>query len=322
MKDLISVIVPVYNTEKYLDRCIQSILSQTYSNIEILLIDDGSTDSSGAICDKYAEQDSRVRVFHKANGGASTARNMGLDNAKGEWIAFVDSDDWIDAEMYAKMISLAIATSVDAVFCDIMFECEDSIFTKKYESKYEDHKLMYDCLVPIDVVYFSMCNKLIARRVFEKNKIRAVNGANMWEDVELAIRTRYFVKSSNVINLPFYHYNRLNSNSTTRDKTKIKINGQIERVKQIETFFYNIGEQRKYKHFLALLKLQAKKEYFELDLNKWTSIFKEARWSLMRMKNVLSYREVVKYFIASFGGRIGIAFLKLYKKKQITYFDN
>jgi glycosyltransferase involved in cell wall biosynthesis len=92
---MISIIVPVYNTEKYLDQCIQSILSQTYTDFELLLIDDGSTDSSGAICDRYAEQDSRVRVFHKPNGGVSSARNLGLDNAKGEWVTFCDSDDWV-----------------------------------------------------------------------------------------------------------------------------------------------------------------------------------------------------------------------------------
>ena len=100
MRPKISVIVPVYNTEKYLDRCIQSILAQTYTDFELLLVDDGSTDSSGAICDKYAEQDSRVRVFHKENGGVSSARNQGLDNAKGEWITFVDSDDWVDREFF------------------------------------------------------------------------------------------------------------------------------------------------------------------------------------------------------------------------------
>ena len=84
-----------------MDRCIQSILTQTYTDFELLLINDGSTDSSGAICDRYAEQDSRVRVFHKENGGVSSARNMGLDNAKGEWIAFVDSDDWVlDSYLY------------------------------------------------------------------------------------------------------------------------------------------------------------------------------------------------------------------------------
>lgn len=91
----ISVIVPVYNTEKWLRRCIDSILAQTFSDFELLLIDDGSTDSSGTICDEYAEKDSHVRVFHKPNGGVSSARNFGLDNARGAWITFVDSDDWI-----------------------------------------------------------------------------------------------------------------------------------------------------------------------------------------------------------------------------------
>ena len=89
---MVSIIVPVYNTEKFLHRCIDSILAQTYTDFELLLIDDGSKDSSGAICDEYAVKDARVRVFHKENGGVSSARNLGLDNAKGEWITFVDSD--------------------------------------------------------------------------------------------------------------------------------------------------------------------------------------------------------------------------------------
>lgn len=92
----ISVIIPVYNTEKYLRRCIDSVLAQTYQDFELLLIDDGSEDSSGAICDEYAARDSRVKVFHKENGGVSSARNLGLDNARGEWITFVDSDDYIE----------------------------------------------------------------------------------------------------------------------------------------------------------------------------------------------------------------------------------
>ena len=91
----ISVIIPVYNAEKCLHRCIDSILLQTYIDFELLLIDDGSTDSSGIICDGYATQDSRIRVFHKSNGGVSSARNLGLDNALGEWVCFIDSDDEI-----------------------------------------------------------------------------------------------------------------------------------------------------------------------------------------------------------------------------------
>lgn len=93
---IFSVIVPVYNIEKYLQRCIDSILAQTFPNFELLLIDDGSNDTSGSMCDAYAKKDSRVRVFHKPNGGVSSARNVGLDNANGEWICFCDSDDWVD----------------------------------------------------------------------------------------------------------------------------------------------------------------------------------------------------------------------------------
>lgn len=91
----ISVIVPVYNAEKYLRRCVGSILAQTFTDFELLLVDDGSTDASGAICDEYASADARVRVFHKPNGGVSSARNLGLDNARGEWIAFADADDYL-----------------------------------------------------------------------------------------------------------------------------------------------------------------------------------------------------------------------------------
>ena len=102
---MISVIVPVYNAEKYLHRCINSILAQTFVDIELLLIDDGSTDSSSVICDKYAKKDQRVRVFHKENGGVSSARNLGLDNAQGEWIAFVDGDDWVKETYLSNLLS-------------------------------------------------------------------------------------------------------------------------------------------------------------------------------------------------------------------------
>ena len=103
----VSVIVPVYNVEKYLNCCLDSILTQSFTDFELLLIDDGSTDSSGKICDDYAKRDSRIRVFHKENGGVSAARNLGLDNARGEWIAFVDSDDSISECFLKNMIKYA-----------------------------------------------------------------------------------------------------------------------------------------------------------------------------------------------------------------------
>ena len=116
-KPVVSIIVPVYNTEKFLHRCIDSILTQTYTDFELLLIDDGSKDSSGTICDEYAAKDVRVRVFHKENGGVSSARNMGLDNARGEWITFVDSDDWIDDNYLEALYGACIVSGSDIVFC-------------------------------------------------------------------------------------------------------------------------------------------------------------------------------------------------------------
>ena len=101
---MVSVIVPVYNVERHLPACIESVLGQTYSDWELLLVDDGSTDRSGKICDEYAEQNNRIRVFHKENGGVSSARNMGLDNAKGEFIAFLDADDYLDSDLYEQAL--------------------------------------------------------------------------------------------------------------------------------------------------------------------------------------------------------------------------
>ena len=105
---LISVIVPVYNAEKYLVRCVDSILNQTYSNLEVILVDDGAKDNSGAVCDMYAQKDERVRVVHKENGGLSSARNAGIDIASGDYLGFVDSDDWIEPETYETMLALAL----------------------------------------------------------------------------------------------------------------------------------------------------------------------------------------------------------------------
>ena len=119
---LISVIVPVYNSELTLNRCIDSLLGQTYRNFELLLINDGSNDRSGEICDEYARKDSRVKVFHKENGGVSSARNVGLDNARGEWVTFVDSDDWVE-DTYLDNYSINDNNSIDLI-------CQGYITTK------------------------------------------------------------------------------------------------------------------------------------------------------------------------------------------------
>ena len=123
--DLVSVIVPIYKVEQYLDRCIQSIVSQTYRNLEIILVDDGSPDHCPAMCDAWAEKDTRIKVVHKENGGLSDARNAGLEIAMGDLIGFVDSDDWIDPEMYEKLVKALYDDQSDIAACTVEMVWED-----------------------------------------------------------------------------------------------------------------------------------------------------------------------------------------------------
>ena len=116
-QDLISIVVPIYNVEKYLEKCINSIIIQTYKNIEIILVNDGSTDSSGKICDIYLKIDKRIKVVHKKNGGLSDARNVGIENAKGKYIAFIDSDDFLDSDFIEILYNLIIEYNADVSCC-------------------------------------------------------------------------------------------------------------------------------------------------------------------------------------------------------------
>ena len=123
--DLISVIVPVYKVEPYLDKCVQSIVDQTYKNLEIILVDDGSPDNCGAMCDAWAEKDSRIKVIHKENGGLSDARNAGMNVATGQWISFVDSDDWVSADYIGALYRAIHETGAEIAACNIVISYGD-----------------------------------------------------------------------------------------------------------------------------------------------------------------------------------------------------
>ncbi|HJA32853.1 MAG TPA: glycosyltransferase [Candidatus Mediterraneibacter merdigallinarum] len=133
--DLISVIVPIYNVEQYLNQCLQSICSQSYKNLEIILVDDGSSDRCPELCDVWAEKDSRIRVIHKQNGGLSDARNAGMVCAKGEYIAFVDSDDWIEKDLYQKLWSELHQNNAQIAACGIVKVFETTSEEQKIYSK-------------------------------------------------------------------------------------------------------------------------------------------------------------------------------------------
>lgn len=126
MHDLVSVIVPVYKVEPYLRKCVDSILAQTYQNLEIIMVDDGSPDNCGTICDEYAKQDARIKVIHKPNGGLSDARNAGLDIMTGEYVAFVDSDDWIAPRMYERLLMMLKQFQADMAFGGVADDLEQN----------------------------------------------------------------------------------------------------------------------------------------------------------------------------------------------------
>ena len=133
MKERISVVVPVYNVEQYLEKCVNSIINQTYKNLEIILVDDGATDKSGKLCDELAKLDNRIMAYHKKNGGLSDARNYGVERATGDYIGFVDGDDYIDAEMYEKLYEAIKKENVDVAECNLKIIYSDRVelFTEK-----------------------------------------------------------------------------------------------------------------------------------------------------------------------------------------------
>ena len=133
-KPLISIIIPVYKVEKYLEKCIKSVLSQTYKNLQIILVDDGSPDNCGNICDDYARVDNRIEVIHKANGGLSDARNVGLKAARGEYIGFVDSDDYVSNEMFENLYNTLISNDVDVSICNFYIVIDNKNIIKNADN--------------------------------------------------------------------------------------------------------------------------------------------------------------------------------------------
>lgn len=164
----ISVIVPAYNAGKYFENCIKSIVNQTYKNLEIIIVDDGSTDSTPQACDEWAEKDSRIKVIHKENGGAASARNIGLDNATGEYIGFVDADDYIDVDMYEIMLNDILENDADAARCGVERVSDDGTIenwgTGIYDVRIVDNKqLLFDVGEGLGILPVSPCNKLIKK---------------------------------------------------------------------------------------------------------------------------------------------------------------
>lgn len=205
MKPLISVIVPVYNAQRYVRACLNSLIGQTYQNLEILLINDGSTDESGEILEEYAKKDARIRCIHQSNGGVSAARNRGLDEATGEWISFIDSDDWLEPNTYETVMELADTHSVDAVSfgysVDVpMQDPKPRRLSARHYGKLGNAELMWS-------IYHGavFCWDTVYRRELIKD-VRYRTDIYRGEDTIYKIEALKNVKSLYSIDTPYYHY--------------------------------------------------------------------------------------------------------------------
>lgn len=205
--ELISIIIPVYNIEKYIRRCIQSIINQTYRNLEIIIVDDGSTDNSGTVCDELAKADARIIVFHKMNGGLSDARNYGIEKAHGDYIGFVDGDDFIHPQMYELLLYTTLCEESDIVACESVRENEHDFCESHFDA--EELKKRVIVIKPEKAVIspwkigVNVWNKLYKAALF--NEIRYPVG-KLCEDEFVYHQLICATKQITFLDIPLYFY--------------------------------------------------------------------------------------------------------------------
>lgn len=223
----LSIIVPVYNTERLLSKCIDSILNQTNPDFELLLIDDGSKDNSGFMCDEYARKDQRVKVFHQENKGVGAARNAGLSNACGTFITFIDSDDWIEPD-YTEFI-IRNSSNADITYFDEIWHCPDkctAIFSSGpfncSETEAIEQKILQMLNNTLHHAFFGFTwNKVFLRKIIEENSIRFIEKLSTSED---EVFTHEYCKHVSTFSVctpsPIYHYNQHSNGLTNKKKTR------------------------------------------------------------------------------------------------------
>ena len=212
----LSVIVPVYNVEKYLDKCLNSLANQTFKEMEVIIVNDGSLDNSEEIIDKYVKKYDNFTSYKKKNGGLSSARNYGIKYASGEYIAFLDSDDYVTYDMYEKMYEKAKSNNFDMVVCDVNYVSNDKewVVTSNIKNDTTDiKKVMYN-------IYPAAWNKIFKKEILVNNKIYFKEGV-WFEDVEFIYRLLPYIKNIGVIHEPFNQYVQREGSITNTVNKKI-----------------------------------------------------------------------------------------------------
>ena len=256
MDDLISVIVPIYKVEKYLKKCVESILEQTYSNLDIILVDDGSPDNCGDIIEEFRKKNERIRTIHQKNGGLSDARNSGIKIAKGKYIVCIDSDDWIEKNMIEVLYKDIINTNSDISVCEFVEEddLQNILSTKKYNNEIIEFssKEALKSLIKQDILTNHAWNKLYKASLFEG--IEYPKGQLM-EDVSTTYKL--FEKANKIVyqNTSLYHYIQRGT-SILGNITEKRINDQ-----EFAFFDRNKYLMEKYSEFKEIIELDNEKEY-------------------------------------------------------------
>lgn len=276
----ISIIIPIYNAEKYLNQCLNSILKQTLMDWECLLIDDGSTDASGSISEKYAQHDSRFRLFYKENGGVSSARNMGLDYAKGKWIFFVDADDFLDYNIIEKLVEAQIKSGADIVSSGFYIYRDHKDTPVHSPVEYSKRHEMLKHLSSQGLHHELFC-RIIRRELFTKHNIAFTENINIGEDWLLLVKLTYYANKVARIDDIGYHYNCENINSAMATIRTKYLQKQIEDLRvllEISRFFVEVS----YKPVDDFSRYFARKLYDA----KWESIKMNSKADYMNLCNI------------------------------------
>ena len=250
--NLLSIIIPIYNIEKYLAACIESAIGQTYSNLEILLIDDGSTDKSGLICDEYAAKDTRIKVIHKQNGGLSDTRNVGIEKAKGEFVFHLDGDDYLDPDAIETLMAKQKDGDHDLVFSDLTRIGDDGNLLISRDYDCEKYTLLNRITGDLAFPHF-LAGSLIRRDLYIKHNIKAREGVNFGEDLQVLLQLIYFAKSYAKVDKPVYNYTYSRHDSMTKELTLGRIRQDIASMEIVADFLKQKGESELHDNMLATL---------------------------------------------------------------------
>lgn len=273
----ISVLIPAYNVERYLPQCLDSVLSQTFDDFEVVLINDGSADGTGKICDAYAAKDSRIKLYHQDNKGISATRNLCLQYAVGEYIQFVDSDDWIESDMFKELIAIADDAKADIVTFD---------FRARYFHKTEIVSLpcneieifRKNCISSLWTVLWK---NFIRLSLVKENMIHFPLGIDGGEDYYVMSLLSLCAKKIAYVSKPFYNYNVMNPTSTMCRTNQKKLMYQIESTKLLEKKLSEFGLDDHYGKELLRRKFCAKMPFLKLNFSLWLKIFPESSFFLL-----------------------------------------